>query len=149
MRFPLTPFQLQCLSVIRNLVAGKPWLPPSYVMAHVRIESGWDPSIKGSDYAATGSVGLMQVTAPVVKDRGYDGMDQTDPGVSLSTGVAQLVWCRAYLMKAWNFQHSILYHPVCEAYNEGVGNVVRGRDDSRYWLKWSAAQMGYSFVDVK
>ena len=42
------------------------WLPVSFVMAHIQIKSGFDPSIKASDFATTGSVGLMQVEAATV-----------------------------------------------------------------------------------
>lgn len=144
---PLTPIQLQCLPIIQDLVADLSWLPPSYVMAHVRIESGWDPTILAGDYASTGSVGLMQVTAATATQMGFSAADQQKPDVSLATGVAYIKWLRTYLMRKWGFTQSILYHPICEAYNEGPGNVVKGRQDPNYYLKWSAAQMGYSFVD--
>ena len=54
---------------------------------------------------------------------------------------------RVYLMQKWGFRNSILYRPVCVAYNEGPGNVLKGEPDTAYWLKWNAAQHGYSFVD--
>ena len=148
MSFPLTDFQMECLGTIRALVADKPWLPASYVMAHVRIESGWDPTIEAGDYAATGSVGLMQVTAATARQFGYDPAEQTDPVKSLAAGIAYIDWARTYLMKAWGFKETILYHPVCISYNQGVGNTVRGNQDPRYFLKWGAAQQGYAFVDM-
>lgn len=148
MSFPLTDFQTAMLPVIRGLIADKPWLPASFVMAHIRIESGWDPVIKAVDYATTGSVGLMQVTAATAKMMGFKPADQDIPDESLACGVATLEWCRDYLMKAWGFRETIAYHPICEAYNQGVGNTVKGRKDERYWLKWAAAQQGYSFVDM-
>lgn len=158
MKIPLTDFQLQCLDMINALVAGDAmqWLLPSYVMAHVRIESGWDPAIKASDFAKTGSIGLMQVSTSTLSDRVADGSitkeqaaDQTDPANSLSAGIAQLAWSRRYLLRAWGLSE-VLYHPVCEAYNEGVGNVVDGKHFAdRYFLKWATAQLGYSFVDTE
>lgn len=149
MSFPLTDLQTACLGTIRGLVADKPWLPASYVMAHVRIESGWDPAIKAGDYATTGSIGLMQVTTATAKMLGFDPATQDDPAQSLACGVAVLAWCRDYLMKAWGFRQTISYHPVCEAYNQGVGNTVKGQHFAdRYWLKWAAAQQGYAFVDM-
>lgn len=154
MSFPLTDFQVECLGTIHGLVADKPWLPPSYVMAHVRIESGWKPTIKAADYDTTGSVGLMQVSAPTVADMVRDGLigtasyDQTVPENSLAAGIAYLGWCRGFLMQAWGFRKSILYHPVCEAYNEGPGNVLKGILDNRYFLKWAYAQQCYAFVDL-
>lgn len=153
MQIPLTTFQMMMLPTIRQLVAGKAWLPVSYVMAHVRIESGWNPTIVSTD--GEGSVGLMQVVPGTVQQMLADGLitaaqvDQTGPANSLATGIAYIGWCRAYLMHAWGFGNSILYHPVCEAYNEGVGNVVAGRLDDTYFLKWSAAQASYAFVDER
>ena len=144
---PLTNFQAQCLTWIEPLIADKPWLPPSYIMAHVRIESGWDPSIKASDFASTGSVGLMQVSTPAIDQVGAIGQDQTDPQVSLATGIAYIAWLRSFLMFRWGFKDSILYRPVCMAYNEGPGSVLNGRRDNVYYLKWAAAQQGYAFVD--
>lgn len=144
---PLTPFQMECLPIIQNLVDGIPWLPTSYIMAHVRIESGWKAEVKASDYETTGSLGLMQVTKATAEMLGFGGQDQTVPMISLATGIAAIKWSRSYLMKKWGFKDTILYHPVCEAYNEGVGNVLRGRKDSNYYLKWCAAQVGYAFVD--
>lgn len=153
MSFPLTLVQMECLPIIRGLVADKPWLPASYVMAHVRIESGWDPSITSSD--GLGSIGLMQVLPATVQDMIRDGFidpsmaDQSVAANSLATGIAYLDWGRAYLMHAWHFTSTILYHPVCLGFNEGYGAVVQGRVDSRYFLKWASAQQGYAFVDVE
>lgn len=152
MQVPLTTFQQMMIPTIRGMVAGKPWLPISYVMAHVRIESGWNPGIVSTD--GLGSIGLMQVLPATVQqmiDEGFIPVtkaDQTAPANSLATGIAYIEWCRTYLMHAWGFG-TVLYHPVCEAYNEGVGSVVDGRTDPRYWWKWSIAQQGYAFVDER
>ena len=146
MSFPLSDFQVTCLVTIRDLVKDLPWLPPSYVMAHVRIESGWDPGIQSSD--GLGSVGLMQLLPATAGQMGFDPAGQGDPAQSLAAGIAYLAWLRRELMRAWGFQETILYRPICVAYNEGPGNVLRGRRDERYWLKWAAAQQGYAFVDM-
>lgn len=145
MSFPLTPLQLQCLPIVRGLVADKPWLPVSYVFAHVRIESGWEPAVVSTD--GFGSIGLMQVLPAVAADRGFIGQSQADSSVSLATGIAQLAWGRAFLLRKWGF-HSVKYHPVCEGYNEGYEGVIEGRQDSRYWIKWTAAQQSYAFIDM-
>ena len=150
---PLTPIQFQCLTWIKQIIKERDllWLKPSYVMAHVRIESGWDPTIKASDYATTGSIGLMQVTAATAADMAQKyklgTLDQTSPYDSLLTGAMVLADYRVYLMQKWGFRTSILYRPVCVAYNEGPGNVLKGQPDTAYWLKWNASQHGYSFVD--
>lgn len=146
MSFPLSTFQIACLGTIRGLAKDLPWLPASYVMAHVRIESGWEPAVVSSD--GRGSVGLMQVLPATAKEMGFDPAGQADPEQSLAAGIAYLAWLRRELMEAWGFKETILYRPICVAYNEGPGNVLRGRKDERYWLKWAAAQQGYAFVDM-
>lgn len=153
MKIPLTDFQVECVGTILDLVEDKPWLPPSYVMAHVRIESGWDPAVKAGDFATTGSVGLMQVAAATLGDMIRDGLidpsqaDQTVAANSLAAGIAYLDWCRGYLMKAWGFKQTIKYMPVGCAFNIGVGNILKGIRPVRYWVKWLAAQPDYAFVD--
>lgn len=153
MQIPLTTFQQMMLPTIRQMVADKPWLPVSYVMAHARIESGWNPTIVSTD--GRGSIGLMQVLPATVQQMIDEGLlpatkaDQTAPANSLATGIAYLGWCRSYLMRVWGFQNTIAYAPVCRSYNEGVGNVTAGRPDDAYYLKWSSAQCGYAFVDER
>lgn len=155
MSFPLTDFQMKCLATIRDLVVDKTWLPPSYVMAHVSIESGWDPTIKASDFSKTGSEGLMQVEAATVQQMIDEGfitsaqLDQTVPENSLAAGVAYIGWARAFLMKAWGFHDTLSYVPLCSAYNIGVGNVLKGLRNERYYLKWAAKQQNFAFVSSR
>lgn len=152
MQFPLTDFQMAMLPWVRQQVTGNTnWCRPSYVFASIRIESGWNPTIASSD--GLGSIGLMQVLPSTVQqmiDEGYIDQSQQDQAVpqnSIAAGVAYLVWIRRFLMNAWGFHDTILMHPIIEAYNEGVGNVLKGIRDQRYWYKWSAAQAGYAFID--
>jgi hypothetical protein len=54
-------------------------------MAHVEIESGFDPTIKTGDFDKTGSIGLMQVTAETAREtiakypKAKLTLPQTDP----------------------------------------------------------------------
>jgi len=154
----LTPFQMQCLPMIQQVIAFpgwyKPsWMKPSQLMATVRVESGWDPSIKASDYATTGSVGLMQVTADTAQAMGQQyGLDlskgQTDPLTSFFTGAAYQDATLRYLLQKWGVTEVPL-SAVEEGYNEGYVAAARGSMVSlRYWLKWAFSQQGYAFVDT-
>lgn len=158
MSFPLTALQMQCLPIVRGLVANKldglgdPWLPPSYVFGHVTIESGWLPAVVSTD--GLDSIGLMQMQPGDVQQmiaQGYldpSTADQTVPANSLASGIAYLTWGRADLMRRWNFQKTILYRPVCIGYNEGYAAAGMGEPDARYYLKWAAAQQKFAFVDA-
>ena len=126
------------------------WLPVSYVMAHAEIESNFDAAVKASDFAKTGSEGLMQVEASTVTQlsKMYALVllkPQTDPYTSLVTGMLYLSWCKAYLLPI--FKAPLLYKHVAMAYNEGPGNAAKGVADEAYYLKWRSAQQRFSFLD--
>jgi len=151
----LTQYQAQVASLIQSIrqQPGIPtaWLPISYVMAHVEIESGFDPAIQARDFATTGSVGLMQVRASTAEGvyKMYPTLDwskgQADARTSLLTGMLYLRICRNAVLPT--FGNPLLYRHVCMAYNEGPGNVIDGRDDSAYWFKWLSAQPRYAALD--
>ena len=155
----LTNFQAQCAYWIQQIREAPgietAWLPISYVMAHARIESGWDPTIKAFDYATTGSIGLMQCTAanaaqiPTSFPAAHLTLPQTDPYTSLCTGMLVLLEARRYLgIPASAVIPPENYHLVCFAYNEGEGNAARGRTDWTYYYKWIGVQPEYSFLDA-
>lgn len=152
----LTQFQSQVAALIQQVreAPGIPtfWLPISYVMAHVQIESGFDPSVYASDYATTGSVGLMQVARATAADvykawpRAFGSTpDQKDPLTSLTTGMLYLRTCYDYLLPI--FQAPLAYKHVCMAYNEGPGNAGRGVADLGYYYKWRSAQQAFAYLD--
>lgn len=139
------------------------WLPPSYVMAHVEIESGFDATVKASDYATTGSVGLMQVSAETAKatlatygntlqasgliDCGPTS--QTNPLTSLATGMLYLRVCYDYLLPI--FAAPLAYAHVAVAYNAGPGASGRlpllDASMAPYYLKWKSARQRFAFLD--
>jgi soluble lytic murein transglycosylase-like protein len=127
------------------------WLPISYVMAHVQIESGFDATIKGADFVTTGSVGLMQVEAATAAQvvGQYPAakltLPQTDPYTSICTGMLYLRDCYNYLLPI--FGAPLLYKHVCMGYNEGIGNAGRGVQDTSYYYKWMSAQQIYAHLD--
>lgn len=142
----MTPFQQTCLGIIRadlsdTKVNGVGWLRPSYVMAHIETECDWEPR-PSTD--GRGSRGPMQVLPTTARQMGVTG-DQSLPTYSILAGMRYLSACRAILTH-W-FGEVPAYILVCAAYNEGPGNVERGRSDTAYVARWTAAQRKWAFVD--
>ncbi len=77
-----------------------------------------------------GSYGLMQLDLPTARDRGYagDGAGLYDPETNIRIGMLQFDWIADDLRRrgAFGLQNLIA------AYNEGIGNVLRGNPDPRY-----------------
>ena len=155
--------QIACAKMVQQcrMAPGIPtvWLPISFVMAHIEIESGFDPNIKAGDFATTGSVGLMQVAAPTASDVSkaypklagvvYDAnkhLLQSHPYTSICTGMLYLHTCREYLLPI--FKAPLSYAHVAMAYNEGPGNAGKGVADDAYYYKWLSAQQRFAFLDV-
>ncbi len=84
-----------------------------------------------------GSYGLMQIDVPSARDRGFKGAPSElyIPATNLIYGTKHLAWGRDFLKMrgAGGLQATIA------AYNEGVGNALRGNPDPRY----VGAVMGY------
>ena len=146
----LTPLQQECLQLIKTdmndpRVRGQGWLRPSFVFAHIQIESDWDPDVLAADFETTGSVGLMQVTRQTAKAVGVPG-DQKVPANSILAGMRYLAACMATL-RHWLGGKQPPYRLVCIAFNEGPGNVEKGRPDTPYYTTWLAAQKKWAWVD--
>ena len=147
----MTPLQQNCLTAIRVLLghdqryAGG-WLHPSYVMAHIEIESGWNPDAVSAD--GLGSIGLMQVLPSTCAAVGMGaGWDQRVPANSIEAGMRYLAFCRHALDLHFG-AGSVSYETIAEAYNEGIGNAIRGRPDSAYVVRWNGAQRKWAFADA-
>ena len=114
------------------------------IIAYVRANAGTDAVLvlgiisQESSFRETafandrngGSYGLMQLDLPTARDRGYtgEGVGLFDPITNIIYGMAQIAWIRGYLA-----EHGITdLDSIIAAYNEGVGNVVKGRKDPRY-----------------
>lgn len=164
----LTAAEVTCAALIQRVRMAPGvstfWLPISYVMAHAEIESGFDPAIKASDYATTGSIGLMQVSAetaretlaaygPALRAAGLiesGPTSQTDALTSLATGMLYLRVCYDYLLPI--FKAPLAYAHVAVGYNAGPGNAGRlGLQEAlanRYYLKWLSAQQRFAALDA-
>jgi soluble lytic murein transglycosylase-like protein len=153
----LTQFESRVAALIQQIRLAPTiptfWLPISYVMAHVDIESGFNPLVKASDFDTTGSIGLMQVeattAAEVIRRWPAAGLSlpQTDPYTSLCTGMLYLRECYDYLKP--KFSAPLSYTHVAMAYNEGPSNAGNGVADLAYYYKWRSAQNLFAFLDTE
>jgi len=150
----LSSFQIQCLEWINGIIHSNSmpnfaWLKPSWVMASIRIESGWNPTVVN----ATGREdGLMQVIPGTVSQMAAQYglgslLPQTDPQTSILCGMCYLDYGARYLTQKW-MVHSIPLSADIEAYNEGVAAAAAGKMVPTYWMKWAFAQQGYNYVDM-
>jgi soluble lytic murein transglycosylase-like protein len=143
----MTPYQQKCLGLIKaNLndprVLGASFgLKPSYVMAHIEVECSWRPR-ESTD--GLGSYGPMQVLPATARLMGVPG-DQRDDANSILAGMRWLSACHG-ILKHW-YGHEPPYRDVCMAYNEGPGNVEKGRTVENYYRAWLHAQAKWAGVD--
>ena len=97
-------------------------LDPLLIRAVIMQESSWRPDVMGYDGR---SVGLMQITLPLAQD--YFGHavtfdDIAEPDINIHIGA----WYLAKLMRRYNGD----LNKALDGYNEGPGNVDKGRDIS-------------------
>jgi soluble lytic murein transglycosylase-like protein len=99
------------------------------ILGFVQVESSFDERAFRIDRNG-GSYGLMQLDVPTARDRGFTGKpaELFDPATNIRYGVAQLRWITRYLAQ----YSAVGLSSTIAAYNEGVGNVVRGNPDPRY-----------------
>ncbi len=113
------------------------------ILAVIEIESSFSELAFLPDRNG-GSYGLMQIDLPTARDRGYagDGPGLFDPCINVKIGVAQLDWIAADLKR--NSAFSVA--SVIAAYNEGVGNVLRGNPDPRYVARVTAKRTYWQII---
>jgi len=146
-----TPAQYAYLALIRQVIASRNtlvWVKPSWIMAEVAIESGFDPLVVN----ATGRQdGLLQVipgtVAEVVHDYALGSVEpQTDPQTSLEVGTLYFNTCARKIIAARGTR-SLYLEEVAEAYNQGWAGFLAGKRNQRYGLKMIAQQALWAFVD--
>jgi len=92
------------------------------IRAVIMQESSWRPDVMGYDGK---SIGLMQITLPLAQDyfgRTVTFEDIADPDINIHIGA----WYLAKLMRRYGGD----LNKVLDGYNEGPGNVDRGKDIS-------------------
>src|SRR5438552_1474199 len=127
----MTPEQKHTLQLINHLnyVEFYHWFKNFEVMAFVQIESSFHSYSTRHEASGVTSYGLMQVLDTSARDRGLrdDPAQMFDPHIGLRYGMLQLRW-------EWDFLHEHLRREPLKdewvaGYNEGVGNVLKGRAD--------------------
>jgi soluble lytic murein transglycosylase-like protein len=119
------------------------WFDPADVMAFVQVESSFRPNAYRREPSGVASYGLMQVLNTTAKDYGVvNPEDMYFPEISLRTGMKV---ARAY----WDYLRTHLKRDPtraewCASYNEGPGNVIKGRPDKVYVDRWMEAQARWS-----
>jgi soluble lytic murein transglycosylase-like protein len=149
---PLTPIQKECLGFIQQILGSSvhlSWIRPSWIMALIRIESGWQPLVVNATGRQDGLMQVIPATASSMEMqyRLPSDLPQTDVFTSINTGTHYVDYCGRYLLRAFGTP-TIPLGAVIESYNEGPGAVLAGRMVSNYYLKWAAAQQSYAFVDM-
>lgn len=149
---PITQLQADCLAFIHFLLNGElqslgALYKPSGIMAHIEIESSWQPEV-GDHVDSFGSAGLMQVLPATAIQMGVRG-SMLLPQNSILAGMRYLENCRK-ILSHYHISHggSLQITDVVAAYNEGPGNVMKGRQDPHYVAAWEAAQKRWAYVDA-
>lgn len=115
------------------------------VMAIIATESSFNPNAVNP---ADPSYGLMAVTPNAARQVGMSGTDEQiaaalmDPATNVQTGCAYLNWIRGFLAsRGMSGENAVI-----AAYNEGVGNALKGLPDLAYvsavtghWQEWRNA----------
>ncbi len=115
------------------------WFAIESVMAFVQIESAFRPHAYRREPSGVASYGLMQVLDITAKE--FEVADPTlmwQPEIGLRTGmkVARSYW--EILTK--HFGHVPTLAQWAASYNEGPGNVFKGRHDAAYVAPWQASR---------
>ncbi len=115
------------------------WFAIESIMAFVQIESNFRPHAYRKEPSGVASYGLMQVLDVTAKEFKIDDPQlMWQPEIGLRTGlkVAHAYW--ETLTK--HFGHVPTLAQWAASYNEGPGNVFKGRPDMAYVVPWHAAR---------
>jgi soluble lytic murein transglycosylase-like protein len=140
----MTPFQQQCATIIEQLRKSTEFSAFGFevfeVMSYIQIESSFNPkATRFEPRLNQSSYGLMQPLLSTARSCGYSGAPEGlyDPRTNITVGMR-------YLMKTWDtlsahFRRDPTNDEWVMAYNEGPGNVIKGRTVQNYVDKWEAA----------
>ncbi len=138
----MTPLQQQAHDIAQKLNAAEfdGWFTLASVMAFCQVESAFRPHAYRQEPSGVASYGLMQVLDVTAKDNGLVGSPEQmfDPEVGLRYGMKV---AKSY----WDFLERHLGRDPhltewAASYNEGPGNVMKGREDAAYATPWIAAR---------
>lgn len=129
--------RLDILGLCRGLMPT--WLELWDLLAFIDQESGFDrfaerfePKLNERSY------GLMQLLLSTARQLDFTGPPDGlfEPTTNIALGIRYLGFIREYLEK--NLKRPPSETEWVEAYNEGIGNVMKGRADPGYYASWSA-----------
>lgn len=150
----LSPFQQECLTTIERELKANPayaaWMRPSYIMALIQEESSWNKDIASAD--GLGSIGLMQplpATVAEAKAAGVQAGSMHDPVSNIRVGLFCFQQKHNFLKDRVpsHLGRPMTLEDVVAAYNEGEGNVIKGRADQPYVDRFHRYQAMFSFAD--
>jgi soluble lytic murein transglycosylase-like protein len=138
----MTPLQQQVLDLVNklNVQEFNSFFNPSEIMATCQVESSFRPYAYRREPSGVASFGLMQVLDVTAAHLGLVGSPEQmyDPEVGLRYGMkchkADWDYLQAHLHR------DPYYEEFAAAYNEGVGNVMKGRTDDAYVRVWMRAR---------
>jgi soluble lytic murein transglycosylase-like protein len=138
----MTKDQEFILDLIRRLNKDEfeNWFTPASVMAFVQIESSFRTHAYRREPSGVASYGLMQVLDVTARDFGLvgkpDQMYVPEVGLRIGMKVARKYWD----ILRTKFGHNPTLAQWAASYNEGPGNVMKGRPDTAYVVPWLAAR---------
>lgn len=132
----------QALDIVNTLNAAEfgGFFDPRDVMAVITVESRFNPRAVGT----SGEIGLMQVMPATARQFGYpDATALFDPVEGIRAGMRVLRWTWDYLAQRLGTNPTELQW--FGAYNAGVGNIMRGYQNHRYYAAIQAARDNLAF----
>lgn len=138
----MTPIQQLCVNIIRRLNGAEfnSFFKVSVMMATIQVESAFRPKALRHEPSGVTSYGLCQVLDTTAAGLGLKGSPEQmfDPEISIRYGMKAHKHNWDALVR--HFKRNPNYEEWAAAYNEGVGNVIKGRQDAAYTNVWIKAE---------
>ncbi len=133
--------------VAEIIAIGKSLLPDWYdirdLCAFIQIESSFQKDAYRFEPALNeASYGLTQLLMSTARQLDYagTGVGLYEPILNINLHIQYREWIFHYLSDPKHLNRSPTLEEQVSAYNEGVGNVTKGRKDPGYFAKWQAAR---------
>lgn len=115
------------------------------ILAVIQVESSFNPQA----VSPAPAYGLMQMTMPAARDRGYSGSAQGlfDPAVNIRLGISHLLWTKKYIEQRV-LNRAADWREILSAYNAGVGNFRKGFRADDYAQKFTEYRAGFQQAGI-
>lgn len=136
----------ECLFYIR---LSKTSIDPRDILSFIQIESSFDPNARRDEpRLGESSYGLMQLLYSTARGMGLNGDASLllAPSINIRIGIKYLEWITEYLTK--HLGQTPSKKQWVEAYNEGIGNVVKNVPDPQYWDRWIDARKTFEYIEM-